>query len=41
MAAPKTMDNDVFGTDYCMGFSTAVVALAGSDRSAAHAGGQP
>ena len=24
MAAPKTMDNDVFGTDYCMGFSTAV-----------------
>ena len=24
IAAPKTMDNDVFGTDYCMGFSTAV-----------------
>jgi 6-phosphofructokinase len=24
MAAPKTMDNDVFGTDYCMGFSTSV-----------------
>ncbi|HEY4113926.1 MAG TPA: ATP-dependent 6-phosphofructokinase [Rhizomicrobium sp.] len=24
MALPKTMDNDVFGTDYCMGFSTAV-----------------
>ncbi len=24
MAAPKTMDNDVFGTDYCMGFSTAI-----------------
>jgi len=24
MAAPKTMDNDVYGTDYCMGFSTAV-----------------
>ncbi|HWE60986.1 MAG TPA: 6-phosphofructokinase, partial [Chloroflexota bacterium] len=21
---PKTMDNDVFGTDYCIGFSTAV-----------------
>jgi 6-phosphofructokinase 1 len=21
---PKTMDNDVFGTDYCLGFSTAV-----------------
>jgi ATP-dependent phosphofructokinase / diphosphate-dependent phosphofructokinase len=24
MELPKTMDNDVFGTDYCMGFSTAV-----------------
>ncbi len=24
MALPKTMDNDVFGTDYCIGFSTAV-----------------
>jgi len=24
MACPKTMDNDVHGTDYCMGFSTAV-----------------
>lgn len=24
MAAPKTMDNDVNGTDYCIGFSTAV-----------------
>jgi 6-phosphofructokinase 1 len=24
MSLPKTMDNDVFGTDYCMGFSTAV-----------------
>ncbi|MBV8799698.1 MAG: ATP-dependent 6-phosphofructokinase [Alphaproteobacteria bacterium] len=24
LALPKTMDNDVFGTDYCMGFSTAV-----------------
>jgi len=24
LACPKTMDNDVFGTDYCMGFSTAV-----------------
>ncbi|MCD6281268.1 MAG: 6-phosphofructokinase [Deltaproteobacteria bacterium] len=23
-AIPKTMDNDVFGTDYCIGFSTAV-----------------
>jgi 6-phosphofructokinase 1 len=24
MGVPKTMDNDVFGTDYCIGFSTAV-----------------
>ena len=24
VAAPKTMDNDVHGTDYCIGFSTAV-----------------
>jgi ATP-dependent phosphofructokinase / diphosphate-dependent phosphofructokinase len=24
MCIPKTMDNDVFGTDYCLGFSTAV-----------------
>ena len=24
MSIPKTMDNDVFGTDYCIGFSTAV-----------------
>lgn len=24
MAVPKTMDNDVHGTDYCIGFSTAV-----------------
>ena len=24
IAIPKTMDNDVFGTDYCLGFSTAV-----------------
>jgi 6-phosphofructokinase 1 len=24
IAMPKTMDNDVFGTDYCLGFSTAV-----------------
>ena len=24
MAVPKTMDNDVYGTDYCIGFSTAV-----------------
>ena len=24
MCIPKTMDNDVFGTDYCIGFSTCV-----------------
>jgi 6-phosphofructokinase 1 len=24
VAIPKTMDNDVFGTDFCLGFSTAV-----------------
>jgi ATP-dependent phosphofructokinase / diphosphate-dependent phosphofructokinase len=24
MGIPKTMDNDVYGTDYCIGFSTAV-----------------
>jgi 6-phosphofructokinase len=24
IAIPKTMDNDVYGTDYCLGFSTAV-----------------
>jgi 6-phosphofructokinase len=26
IAIPKTMDNDVFGTDYCIGFSTAVTS---------------
>ena len=24
VAIPKTMDNDIYGTDYCIGFSTAV-----------------
>jgi 6-phosphofructokinase 1 len=24
ISIPKTMDNDVFGTDYCIGFSTAI-----------------
>ena len=24
ISVPKTMDNDIFGTDYCIGFSTAV-----------------
>lgn len=29
VAIPKTMDNDVFGTDYCLGFSTAVTRSIG------------
>lgn len=29
IAIPKTMDNDVFGTDYCVGFSTAVTRSVG------------
>ncbi|MBW1717443.1 MAG: 6-phosphofructokinase [Deltaproteobacteria bacterium] len=29
IAIPKTMDNDVFGTDYCLGFSTAVTRSVG------------
>lgn len=38
VALPKTMDNDVPGTDYCIGFSTCVtrtIALAGSLRTIA------
>jgi ATP-dependent phosphofructokinase / diphosphate-dependent phosphofructokinase len=38
VALPKTMDNDVPGTDYCMGFSTCVtrtIALAQQVRSSA------
>src|SRR5690606_39499846 len=27
MGVPKTMDNDVFGTEYCIGFSTAVTRI--------------
>ena len=27
VAIPKTMDNDVFGTDYCIGFSTCVTRI--------------
>src|SRR4029078_1755728 len=27
VSVPKTMDNDVFGTDYCIGFSTAVIRV--------------
>lgn len=29
IAIPKTMDNDVYGTDYCIGFSTAVTRSVG------------
>ncbi len=29
LAIPKTMDNDVYGTDYCLGFSTAVTRSVG------------
>ncbi|HET7712317.1 MAG TPA: 6-phosphofructokinase [Thermoanaerobaculia bacterium] len=29
VAIPKTMDNDVYGTDYCLGFSTAVTRSVG------------
>lgn len=29
VAIPKTMDNDVFGTDYCIGFSTAITRSVG------------
>lgn len=29
IAIPKTMDNDVFGTEYCIGFSTAVTRSVG------------
>jgi len=38
LAIPKTMDNDVPGTDYCIGFSTCVtrsIALANSLRTSA------
>jgi 6-phosphofructokinase 1 len=33
MAIPKTMDNDVFGTDYCLGFSTAITRSVSFIRS--------
>ncbi|MCB2061930.1 MAG: ATP-dependent 6-phosphofructokinase [Novosphingobium sp.] len=29
VSVPKTMDNDVYGTDYCLGFSTAVTRSVG------------
>lgn len=32
VSIPKTIDNDVFGTDYCLGFSTAVSSAVGLVR---------
>ena len=37
IAIPKTMDNDVFGTDYCIGFSTAVTRSVEIDQRTPHA----
>ncbi|HLA89098.1 MAG TPA: 6-phosphofructokinase [Gemmatimonadaceae bacterium] len=33
LAIPKTMDNDVYGTDYCLGFSTAITRSVSFIRS--------
>src|SRR5262249_21752252 len=33
VAIPKTMDNDVYGTDYCIGFSTCVTRPMGATHS--------
>ncbi len=38
VALPKTMDNDVFGTDYCIGFSTAVTPQCRIHHQHAHLG---
>ena len=38
VAVPKTMDNDVRNTEYCIGFSTAVNARHRRDRAAADHG---
>ena len=35
LAVPKTMDNDVFGTDYCIGFSARSPAACSSSTSCA------
>ena len=40
VAIPKTMDNDVHGTDYCIGFSTAVTRTVISSISCARARGR-
>ena len=39
VAVPKTMDNDVRNTEYCIGFSTADHARHGRHPAAAHHGG--
>ena len=39
VAIPKTMDNDVPGTDYCIGFSTAVTRTISNDQQPAHLAG--
>ena len=39
VAIPKTMDNDVYGTDYCIGFSTCVTRTIELTHQPAHVGG--
>ena len=39
IAIPKTMDNDVRNTEYCIGFSTAITRAMDAYRAPAHHGG--
>ena len=41
VAIPKTMDNDVYGTDYCIGFSTCVTRTIELTHRPANVGGFP
>ena len=41
VAIPKTMDNDVQGTEYCIGFSTAITRAQGADQPPADDARQP
>ena len=41
VAIPKTMDNDVYGTDYCIGFSTCVTRTIELTHRLAHIGRLP
>ena len=41
VAIPKTMDNDVNGTEYCIGFSSAITRAQGADQPPAHDARQP